>query len=159
MPKQSSVSCLNDYRPVALTSVIMKCIDRLILVVIQNMTDPYQFEYRENRSVEDAVCKALRYVYKHLDKMNTYARMLFIDYRSAFNTSIPSELYTELTDLVVQGTAINILEFTTIKGEQTPLYLSVSMMSIVNENVWWTSEKSSVTLTRVWPHFENGYRF
>ena len=103
VPKKSSVSCLNDYRPVALTSVIMKGFERLILAyiksVIPNTTDPYQFAYRENRSVDDAVCLALDYVYKHLDKRNTYARMLFIDYSSAFNTIIPSKLYMKLTDL------------------------------------------------------------
>ena len=103
VPKKSSVSCLNDYRPVALTSVIMKGFERLILAyiksVIPNTTDPYQFAYRENRSVDDAVCLALDSVYKHLDKRNTYARMLFIDYSSAFNTIIPSKLYMKLTDL------------------------------------------------------------
>ena len=55
--------------------------------------------YRENRSVDDAVCLALNSVYKHLDKRNTYARMLFIDYSSAFNTIIPFKLYMQLTDL------------------------------------------------------------
>ena len=75
MPKKSSVSCLNDYRPVALTSVIMKGFERLILAyiksVIPNTTDQYQFAYRENHSVDDAVCLALNSVYKHLDKRNT----------------------------------------------------------------------------------------
>ena len=83
--------------------VIMKGFERLILAyiksVIPNTTDPYQFAYREHRSVDDAVCLALNYVYKHLDKRNTYARMLFIDYSSAFNTIIPSKLYMKLTDL------------------------------------------------------------
>ena len=104
VPKTSSDSCLNDYRPVALTSVIMKGFERLIMAyiksVIPNTTDdPYQFAYRENRSVDDAVCLALNAVCKHLDKRNTYARMHFIDYSSAFNTIIPSKLYMKLTDL------------------------------------------------------------
>ena len=100
---KSSVSCLNDYRPLALTSVIMKGFERLILAyiiyVVPNISDPYQFAYRENRSVDDAVCLALNSVYKHLDKRNTYARMLFIVYSSAFNTIIPSKVYITLTDL------------------------------------------------------------
>ena len=81
----------------------MKGFERLILAyiksVIPNTTDPYQFDYRENHSVGDAVCIALNSVYKHLDKRNTYARMLFIDYSSAFNTIVPSKLYIKLTDL------------------------------------------------------------
>lgn len=32
----------------------------------------------------------------HLDKKNTYIRMLFIDYSSAFNTIIPIKLITKL---------------------------------------------------------------
>ena len=75
MPKKSSVSWLKDYRPVALTSVIMKGFERLIMAyikyVITNTTDPCQFAYRENRSVDDVVCLALNAVYKHLDKRNT----------------------------------------------------------------------------------------
>ena len=39
--------------------------------VIPNTTDPYQFAYRENRSVDEAVCLALNSVYKHLDERNT----------------------------------------------------------------------------------------
>jgi hypothetical protein len=35
----------------------------------------------------------------HLDKRNTYVRMLFIDYSSAFNTILPSKLITKLRTL------------------------------------------------------------
>ncbi|KAI5086414.1 gastrula zinc finger protein XlCGF28.1-like [Silurus meridionalis] len=31
VPKKSSVSCLNDYRPVALTPIMMKCFERLVM--------------------------------------------------------------------------------------------------------------------------------
>ena len=58
---------------------------------------------------------------------------------------------------LVYETGIKMLELTTRKGDKTPLYFSVSMMSIVHETVCWTSGKSS--LTRVWRHFANGYHF
>lgn len=32
----------------------------------------------------------------HLDKGNTYVRMLFIDYSSAFNTIVPAKLVLKL---------------------------------------------------------------
>ena len=35
----------------------------------------------------------------HLDKRNTYVRMLFIDYSSAFNTVVPSKLIITLEAL------------------------------------------------------------
>ncbi|KAK3539496.1 hypothetical protein QTP70_009039 [Hemibagrus guttatus] len=31
VPKKSTVSCLNDYRPIALTPIVMKCFKRLII--------------------------------------------------------------------------------------------------------------------------------
>ncbi len=31
VPKKSPVSCLNDYRPIALTSITMKCFERLVM--------------------------------------------------------------------------------------------------------------------------------
>ncbi|KAK3521058.1 hypothetical protein QTP70_003329 [Hemibagrus guttatus] len=47
MPKKSAVSCLNDYRPVPLTHIVMKCFKRLIMRHIKNhlppLLDPLQF--------------------------------------------------------------------------------------------------------------------
>ena len=51
VPKKPSPESLNDYRPVALTSVIMKCFEKLILSYINSLLpsdfDPFQFAYRE----------------------------------------------------------------------------------------------------------------
>ncbi|KAI4892572.1 hypothetical protein NFI96_024739, partial [Prochilodus magdalenae] len=40
MPKESSVSCLNDYHPVALTPIIMKCFERLVMRHIKTLLPP-----------------------------------------------------------------------------------------------------------------------
>ena len=40
----------------------------------------------------------------HLDKRNTYVRMLFIDYSSAFNTIVPSKLVIKLKTLLILNT-------------------------------------------------------
>ena len=57
--KQPNISSLNDFRPVALTSVIMKTFERLVLRQVKAETPPcfdsLQFAYRANRSVDDAV--------------------------------------------------------------------------------------------------------
>ncbi|KAK3528891.1 hypothetical protein QTP70_012067 [Hemibagrus guttatus] len=59
MPKKSPVSCLNDYCPVALTAIIMKCFTRLVMRQIKDLLppslDPMQFVYRPNRSTDDAI--------------------------------------------------------------------------------------------------------
>ncbi|KAI3354448.1 hypothetical protein L3Q82_018507 [Scortum barcoo] len=107
VPKKSAVTCLNDYRPVALTPVIMKCFERIVLKHIKDIIpaglDQYQFTYRENRSTEDAVSIALHTALTHLQLPNTYVRMLFVDFSSAFNTVIPDKLILKLHNL---GTAL-----------------------------------------------------
>lgn len=53
-PKNNKPSCLNDYQPVALTSVIMEVFERLIKVFITcffpSSTDPLQFASRLSSS-------------------------------------------------------------------------------------------------------------
>ncbi|XP_029607885.1 uncharacterized protein LOC115193031 [Salmo trutta] len=51
------------------------------------------------RSTDDAIAIALHTALYHLDKRNTYVRMLFINYSSAFNTIVPSKLDTKLKAL------------------------------------------------------------
>ena len=105
IPKKPKITGLNDYRPVALTSVAMKSFERLVLAYLKDITgpllDPLQFAYRANRSVDDVVNMGLHYTLQHLDKPGTYARILFVDFSSAFNTIVPSLLQTKLTQLSV----------------------------------------------------------
>ena len=65
------------------------------------LLDPMQFAYRANRSVDDAVNMALHFILQHLDSAETYARILFVDYSSAFNTIIPTLLQDKLSQLHV----------------------------------------------------------
>ncbi|KAK3538473.1 hypothetical protein QTP86_003690 [Hemibagrus guttatus] len=103
IPKKPNITGLNDYRPVALTSVVMKSFERLVLAYLKNITgpllDPLQFAYRANRSVDDAVNMGLHFILQHLDKSGTYVRLLFVDFSSAFNTIISTLLQTKQTQL------------------------------------------------------------
>ncbi len=60
VPKKPSSNCLADYRPVALTPLIMKCFERLVLKHIKTCLpaslDHHQFAYRTNRSTDEAIC-------------------------------------------------------------------------------------------------------
>ena len=118
VPKNTKVTCLNDYRPVALTSVALKCFEMLVMAhintIIQETLDPLQFAYLQNRSTDDAISIALHTALSHLDKRNTYVRMLFIDYRSAFNTIVPTKLITKLRTLGLNTSLCKwILDFLT----------------------------------------------
>ena len=97
MPKEAKVTegtLPKDYRSIALTSVAMKYFERLVMAhvnsILPDTLDPLQFAYSPNRSTDDVHHTAL----SHLDKRNTYVRMLFIDYSSVFNTIVPTKLRT-----------------------------------------------------------------
>ena len=53
------ITCLNDLRPVALTSVAIKSCERfalkLLKPIVDKYLDPMQFAYRSKRSTEDAI--------------------------------------------------------------------------------------------------------
>ena len=73
--KKVNVTELNDYCPVALTSVIMTCFEKLvkdhITSTLRDTLDPLKFAYRPNRSTDDAIDIALHTALSHLDKRNT----------------------------------------------------------------------------------------
>ncbi len=82
VPKMSAVSCLNDYRPVSLTPILMQCFEKLVLQHIKNnipaSLDTHQFAFRTNRSIEDAISTALHLIFTYIENNNTYIRMLFV---------------------------------------------------------------------------------
>ncbi|TWW65003.1 putative RNA-directed DNA polymerase from transposon BS [Takifugu flavidus] len=63
VPKHSRPTCLNDCRPVALTPIIMRCFERLVLAHLKDCLpttlDPHQLAYRSNRSIDDALITKL----------------------------------------------------------------------------------------------------
>ena len=80
--------------------------------ILPDTLDPLQFAYHPNRFTDGAISIALHTVLSHLDKRNTYVRMLFIDYSSAFNTIVPSKLITKLRNLGLNTSLCNwILDF------------------------------------------------
>lgn len=138
VPKKASPSTLNDYRPVALTSVIMKCFESLVLNYINSLLPPqfdsFQFAYRENRSVDDAIAINVHEIANHLESRKSYARVLFIDYSSAFNTIIPQKLYNKLLfDLSFPLNICNwILDFLLNRPQFVKIGSNVSSTTVLN---------------------------
>ncbi|KAK6328222.1 hypothetical protein J4Q44_G00002000, partial [Coregonus suidteri] len=65
-------------------------------------------------STDDAIAITLHTALSHLDKRNTYVRMLFIDYSSAFNIIVPSNLIIKLEALGLNPALCNwVLDFLT----------------------------------------------
>ncbi|KAK3515720.1 hypothetical protein QTP70_030164 [Hemibagrus guttatus] len=77
----------------------------LVIDTLKDITDPLldplQFAYRANRSVDNAVNMALHFILQHLDSPKSYARILFVDFSSAFNMIIPALLRDKLFQLNV----------------------------------------------------------
>ena len=118
VPKSNSAKEMNDFRPVALTSVTFKCLEKLVLThilpVCKPFLDPYQFAYKSKRGVEDAILLFTNNVYSHLDVPKSYVRTLFIDFSSAFNTIQPHLLIPKLLNMgVSKNMSMWILDFLT----------------------------------------------
>ena len=107
VPKKSIISCDNDLRPVALTSVVMKSMERFILKhlrpIISPSLDPLQFAYSAKRNTEDAILFLLEKLYAHLEKSSygASARIMYYDFSSAFNTIQPTVLANKLFSMNV----------------------------------------------------------
>ena len=115
----------------------MKCFERLVMahntIIPETLLEPLQFAYCPNRSTDDAISIALHTALFHLNKRNTYVRMLFIDYSSAFNTILSSKLITKLRTLGLNSSLCNwILDFLTCQPQVVRVGKNTSATLILN---------------------------
>ncbi|KAI3355997.1 hypothetical protein L3Q82_017268, partial [Scortum barcoo] len=129
IPKKPSITGLNDYRPVALTSVVMKSFERLVLAHLKDITgpllDPLQFAYRGKQgqwmmqSTWDCTtsCNTLT----HQGLMQGSCLWTSVEF-SAFNTIIPDILHSKLSQLTVPAPTCQwISNFLTDRRQQVRL--------------------------------------
>ncbi|KAK3544254.1 hypothetical protein QTP86_008710 [Hemibagrus guttatus] len=118
-----------------LTPIIMKCFERLVMRQIKDLLplDPMQFVYHPNRSTDDAISTILHLCLTHLENKDTYVRMLFTDFSSAFNTIIPQHLTEKLSLLVINTFLCNwILDFLTGRPQSLRIGNSASSATALN---------------------------
>ncbi len=113
VPKTPRPCGSKDYRPVALTSHIMKTLERLVLEQLRPLVkphlDPLQFAYQPQLGVEDAIIFLLNRVYSHLDQPASTVRVMFFDFSSAFNTIHPALLGEKLTAMQVDSPLVSLI--------------------------------------------------
>ncbi len=139
IPKKNKITCLNDWRPVALTPIFSKCFEKLVrdyfCSVLPASLDPLQFAYRSNRSTDDAIAFTLHTALSQnsLENKNTYVRMLFVDYSSAFNTIVPATLVAKLQTLGLNRSMCSwILDFLTGRSQVVRMGNNTSSPLILN---------------------------
>ncbi len=104
VPKNNKPSCLNDYRPVALTSIVMKVLrDLLRATLAPPSLLLWTLFSLLIAPIDQLMMPSLTFStppLTHIDSSNgNYARLLFIDFSSAFNTIVPIKLTSKLTGL------------------------------------------------------------
>ena len=111
VPKKTTPSGLNDYRPVALTSHVMKVLERLVLAhlrpQVRSFLDPLQFAYQPHLGVDDAIIYLLQRAHSYLNGSGCTVRITFFDFSSAFNTIQPRLLSDKLQAMRVNSSTIS----------------------------------------------------
>ncbi|XP_063813405.1 vomeronasal type-2 receptor 26-like [Pseudophryne corroboree] len=135
------VTDLNDYRPIAITSLIMKCFERIVLSHLKGGIplgfDPNQLTYRLNRSTEDTVLMVLHRELCRLENRDTYVRLLFVDYSSVFNM-----ISYGASDPVLSDQRIYPHFFRTIQDDQMQCLATVKLLKHFGWN--WVGIISSI---------------
>ena len=110
IPKKPNVKQMNDFRPVASTSILTKCMERIVcnqlVASVADRMDPLQFAYKARRGVEDACLIPVNLTASYLGKSGSYVRVMFMDFSLAFNKFQPHLLIKRLLDLGANHTLV-----------------------------------------------------
>ena len=97
--------------------------------------DKLQFAYLPNRSTDDATTTLIHELSQHLDRKSKskYARCLFIDYSSAFNTMQPHTLINRLAEYNIPARLqLFVLDFLTDRKQYVRTEIELSSTTSIN---------------------------
>ena len=90
---------------IELKQLFQNLIVRIIVTILRDETehyiDPHQFAYNRGRGTDDALTSTTHLILKHLENSSAYARLLFMDFSSAFNSMVPQTLLETLKQMEV----------------------------------------------------------
>ncbi|KAI4883208.1 hypothetical protein NFI96_007672 [Prochilodus magdalenae] len=86
-----------------------------------------------NRSTDDAISSVVHTALTHLEQKDSYVRMLFVDFTSAFNTMIPQTLTDKLSSLGLRSSLCNwVLDFLTNRPQSVRIHNLSSSTTILS---------------------------
>jgi hypothetical protein len=86
-PGRNSYCGLRDFRPISLTSFLLKTMERLVEILALRPLHPNQHAYQAGKSVETALHQLVVRVEKALDQQEI-ALGVFLDIEGAFSTPL-----------------------------------------------------------------------
>lgn len=136
---------MNDYRPVALSSHVMKVLERQMLFHLRHQVnffffDPLQFAYQPQVGMDGAVILyLLQKVHSHLDYNITTVRITFFDFLNAFTTIQPLLLGEMMRRMQVNT---SMMSWVTDSSPCTPWTFSTAQISATFRKIvmtlWWS---------------------
>jgi hypothetical protein len=121
-PGKNSCSGPKDFRPISLTSFLLKAIERLVDIYLQDEvlvlspTHPIQHAYQAGKSVEKALHLLIVWVEKALDQQEI-ALGVFLDIEGAFKNTYYDSMCEVLARHGVQHTIIQWIR-STLEGQR-----------------------------------------
>lgn len=129
IPKKSRPSEPNHYRPVVLTSIIMKCLEKLILKHHTSICQTWILTSLHKRGREYAVACLLQ----HLETLGNCSRLLLVDFNSTFNTTQCHQMIRKLHHLNVPPLLIHwVHSFLSDRPQSTRVGRTISSPSITD---------------------------
>lgn len=102
LPKQTAITVLNDYRPIALTPIVIMWLERMVLkrLLFQSVSTYINMHINQiDEQMMPSPLPSIQYCYiwknkKQNKKTGTYARLLLMDSSSGCNTTLQTDCFT-----------------------------------------------------------------